>query len=238
MAGDLVLFATEVEGEYATEFKDEDDDDEDGDGIRDDDDEDDDDRDEFEIVGLVTEVLGDTAFLIGSIEVRHGSGTEFSGGTEADIAVGVRVEAEGDLIAPNVLNADEIEFEANEAEISGIVNSVDVDAELIEVMGITVDVSRSELEDSEGDIEPFMLSNLDEGDFVEVEGTESNNVVMAEEVERDEADDSEISGLLDEFDATARTVTLFGQTISTDEMTQYEIDDERVDAETFSRSPA
>ncbi len=234
-AGDLVLLATEVEGEFLVEFKDDDDNDRDGDGIRDDDDDDDDDddRDEFEFTGLVTQIVDDNTFLMGSLEVRHGSGTEFDGGTAADIAVGVRLEVEGDLLNPSVIDADEIEFENNEARISGLVNEVDAENDLVVVMGIEVDVSGAEIEDSEGDVEPFTLEDLMAGDFVEVEGGEVSNRVIAEELERDEADDSELRGIVDDFDATAGTVTILGQVVSTNADTQYEIDDDSVSAEAF-----
>jgi hypothetical protein len=232
-AGDLLMLATEVEGEFLVEFKDDDDNDLDGDGIRDDGDDDDDDRDEFEFTGLVTEIVDDNTFLMGSLEVRHGAGTEYEDATAADIAVGVRLEVEGDLVAANVIEADEIEFEDNEARISGIVNEVDAENDQVVVMGIPVDVSNAEIEDSEGDVEPFTLDDLMAGDFVEVEGREVSNMVEAEELERDEADDSELRGLLDDFDATAGTVTILGQLVTTDEQTEYEIDDLRVSAEAF-----
>jgi hypothetical protein len=235
MGGDLLMLATEVEGEFIGEFKDEDDDDLDGDGIRDDDDEDDDDdRDEFEIKGVVTEVIDSGTFMIGAMEVQHGSGTEYSGGAAADIVAGVRVEVEGDLIGANVISAEEVEFEDNEARISGLVNEVDAEGEQVVVMGVSIDMSRAEeIEDDASDVEPFTLDDLQEGDFVEVEGNEVDNVIFAEELERDEADDSELRGVLDDFDATAQTVTVLGQLISTDEQTQYEIDDVRVSAELF-----
>jgi hypothetical protein len=140
---------------------------------------------------------------------------------------------EGDLIAANVLDADEIEFEGNEARISGIVNEVDADNDQVVVMGILVDVSNAELEDSEGDVEPFALDDLMAGDFVELEGREVSNVVVAEELERDEADESELRGLLDDFDETAGTVTILGELINTDDQTVYEIDDMRVSAAAF-----
>lgn len=234
-AGDLVMLATEVEGEFLVEFKDDDDNDLDGDGIRDDDDgdDDDDDRDEFEFTGLVSEVVSDGVFMMGALEVRHGSGTEYEGGTAADIAVGVRLEVEGDLISASVLDADEVEFEDNEARISGLVNEVDAENDQVVVMGILIDTSSAQIEDDEGDVEPFTLDDLMVGDFVEVEGREADDMIVAGELERDEADDAELRGVLDDFDATAGTVTILGQQISTDADTQYEIDDVRVSAENF-----
>jgi hypothetical protein len=232
VAGDLLMLATEVEGEFIGEFKDDDDNDSDGDGRRDDDD-DDDDRDDYEFVGLISEVIDANTFRLGALEVRHDSGTEFSDGTAADIATGVRVEVEGDLPNANVIDAREIDFEDNDAKVSGLVNEVDTENDQVVVMGIRVDVSRAEIEDDAGDMEPFTLGDLGVGDFVELEGRESDDLIIAEELERDEADGSEIRGKLDAFDATARTVTLFGLTVSTDDQTQFEVEDVRVSADEF-----
>jgi hypothetical protein len=227
MAGDLVMDATEVEGEDRFEFKDEDDNDEDND--------DDGDDHDTEITSVITEILSSTAFMMGSIEVRHDSGTEFEGGTAEDLAVGVRVEAEGTLIGDNVLSAHEIEFELHEsARLSGLVNEIDEGAQEVVVMGVTVRVAGAEMDDSLNDVEPFTLADLDEGNFVEVEGTETDNIIDASEFERDDADDdSEMRGLLDAFDPVAMTVTIFGKVIGTDSSTRYEIEDMTVSAETF-----
>lgn len=225
LPNDPVLNATKVEGEDRTEFKDEDDDDDDdADGDH-----------EFEVKGIISGILSDGSFMLGgSIEVRHGSGTEFSGGSAADLAAGVLVEVEGSLAADGALLADEIEFEDNEARISGLVNEVDADNDRIVVMGVTVEVAGAELEDDRDDVEPFTLAELQMNDFVEVEGAERDDVIRASEVERDDADDdSEIRGLLDDFDGTARTVTLFGQLIISGGDTRFEVDDMPVSAEEF-----
>ena len=227
VAGDLVLDATEVEGEDRFEFKDEDDNDLD--------DGDDGDDEDTEITSVITEILSSTSFMMASIEVRHDGATEFEGGTAEDLAVGVRVEAEGTLIGENVLDADEIEFELHEsARLSGLVNEIDEDNQEVVVMGVTVRVAGAEMDDSLNDVEPFTLADLDEGNFVELRGTETDNVIQATEFERDDADDdSEMRGLLDAFDPVAMTVTIFGRVIGTDSATRYEIEDLTVPAETF-----
>lgn len=234
MSGDLSLDATKVEGEYRTEFKDEDDRDADGDGRSDDGSDDDSDRHEFEVEALITEVIDGMTFMMGSVEVRHDSTTRFSGGTAADLAEGVRVDVDGRRTADDAIQAIEIEFEDREARLSGLVNEVRVaDGELV-VMGVTIDVSGAMLEDSRDDVMPFMLEDIAAGDFVDVEGMEADNVIIAMEVEREDAsDDSEMRGLLDEFDATAQTVTIFGLLVVTDSSTRYESDDEAISADEF-----
>ncbi|HEY5646203.1 MAG TPA: DUF5666 domain-containing protein [Pseudomonadales bacterium] len=237
--GDLRLLATKVEGEFRGEFKDEDDNDADGDG-RDDDDgsRSGDDSDEYEVSAIITDVVDGDTFMMGSLEVRHSSSTEFEGGLRADLVEGIRVKVEGDLNQNGVLIAREIEFGEfglREARISGLVNDVDVGAQQLVVMGVTVDVSGAMLEDNRDDTFPFDLDDIRVGDFVEVEGMESDgDLVVAVEVERDDSDDdSELRGLLDDFDRTAGTVTILVQVVSTSGA-RFELDDdEPVSAEAF-----
>ncbi|MGE0624466.1 MAG: DUF5666 domain-containing protein [Pseudomonadales bacterium] len=231
-AGDLTLLATKVEGEFRGEFKDEDDNDEDGDG-RDDDNgrRSGGDSDEYEVTAVITEVVDGDTFLLGSLEVQYGSGTEFEGGTAADLLAGTRVKVEGDLNDAGVLVAREIKFGVfgfKESRISGLVNEVNSGEQTLVVMGVTVDVSGAELEDDRDDVSPFSLDDISIGDFIDVEGSETDgDVVRANEVERDDADDdSELRGLLDAFDATAGTVTILGQVVTTSASTRYELDDD------------
>jgi hypothetical protein len=225
-SGDLVLDATKVEGEDRFEFKDEDENDDRGNDRGDD--------DESEITAVITEILNDTTFMMGSIEVRHDSRTEFSGGSAEDLVVGARVEVEGSRIDADVLSAREIEFERSEARLAGLVNEVDGANSEATVMGVVARVAGAEMRDELSGIEPFTLMDLDDGNFVEVRGSETDNVINARELRRDDTDrDSEMRGLLDDFDATAQTVTIFGKLIVTNGSTRYRIEDASVSAETF-----
>lgn len=237
--GDLRLLATKVEGEFRGEFKDEDDRDEDGDG-RDDDDgrHSGSDSDEFEVKAVITQIVDGDTFLMGALEVQHGSNTEFEGGTVADLVEGANVKVEGDVNQNGVLVAREIKFGLygiRDARISGLVSEVDTGAVRLVVMGVAVDVSAASLEDDRDDVSPFGLEDISVGDFVEIEGVESDdNLVIAAEVDRDDSDDdSELRGLLDDFDRTAGTVTILGQVVSTTGA-RFELDDDvSVSAEAF-----
>jgi hypothetical protein len=221
MPGDGFLIATKVEGERRAEFRDEDDNDFD------------EDEDEFEIEAVISEIIDDNTFMLGLIQVTHDGSTEFSGGTVADLAVGVLVDVDGDLTASGV-HADEIEFENNEARISGLINEIDEDNNRITVMGVVVELEGAELRDSLEDVEPLSVTDLMPNQFVDLRGSESNDVIRAEELERDDSDDdSEMRGMLDGFDDTAFTVTIFNQVINTDAQTRYECDDAPVSRDEF-----
>ena len=215
-AGDLAMDATKVEGENRLEFRDEDDDD------------DDEDEDEYEVEGVISEILSDTQFYLGDLLVTHNpQSTEYRYGTAADLAVGTKVEVEGDLNADGLV-ADKVKFKKNSARVAGLVNSVDVDNDRLSVLGVLVEVSElTRIEDDRDDVEPFSLDDLMENDFVEVRGPQSANTIRATRLERDDSDDdSELRGTVQSFDATARTVTLFGQLIITDANTRYEGSDD------------
>jgi Domain of unknown function (DUF5666) len=65
---------------------------------------------ENEISGTITVALADNIFQIDGQPVRITPGTQFEGGTAADLVVGASAEAEGVLGADGVLVAVEVEF--------------------------------------------------------------------------------------------------------------------------------
>lgn len=67
---------------------------------------------EIEVEGLVTTVLSETEFILsGTRQVRTGPFTEFEHGIAADIAVDVRLKADGVLDTNGILVADKVEFD-------------------------------------------------------------------------------------------------------------------------------
>lgn len=216
VAGDLALDATKVEGERRFEFKDEDDNDED------------EDKDEFEVEGVISEIISDTQFRLGDLLVTHAPGsTLYFYGLPADLSVGTKVEVEGDFTQDG-LTANKVKFKKNSARAAGLVTSIDVDDNALFVMGVGVDLSTVvDFEDDRDDQSPFSISDLAVNDFLEVRGVQSGNTIRAVRVERDDSDDdSELRGTVQAFDATARTVTLFGRVIITNSSTRYEDSDD------------
>ncbi|MEZ5551988.1 MAG: DUF5666 domain-containing protein [Pseudomonadales bacterium] len=216
VAGDLALDATKVEGERRFQFDDEDDNDADEDG------------DDFEVEGVISEVLSDSQFRLGDLLVTHSpERTQYLYGSPADLAVGTKVEVEGDF-GQNGLTADKVKFKKNSARAAGLVNSVDVAGENVIVMGVSVDLGDVvDFEDDRDDQSPFTIADLAANDFLEVRGVQSGDVIRAVRVERDDSDDdSELRGTVQAFDATARTVTLFGRVIITNSSTRYEDSDD------------
>ncbi len=87
------------------------------------------DGDEFEIMGFITDIVSDFEFTVGNQVVQTEEDTIFVDGIREDIALGVKLEAEGSLV-DGILIAEEIEFwEPNQIEVEGLVSNVASDNE-------------------------------------------------------------------------------------------------------------
>jgi hypothetical protein len=88
-----------------------------------------DDAAEIEVTGFVTNFVSPSEFTVGNQPVQTSSGTLFVDGTQADAALGVKLEAEGTLV-DGVILAAEIEFWGpNQIEVEGFVTDVDSPSE-------------------------------------------------------------------------------------------------------------
>ncbi len=201
-----------------------------------------DDGDLAEIEGFVTRFVSETDFDVAGLPVTTNAQTQYEDGTAADLALNVRVEVEGDLNASGVLVAREVEFktgeEEAEVEISATINSIDATTNTLDVLGITVNVTPStRLEDkSDADVRPFNISDLNLGDFVEIEGFEDpigSQQVTAVSLERDDNENEvELAGFVESV-ADPEFVIL-GITCRTDAGTEFrDANDQPISAAQF-----
>ena len=132
------------------------------------------DADQIEVTGFVTDFVSAFEFTVGDLVVEVDEDTEFIDGTAEDVALGVKLEAEGSLV-DGILSAEEIEFwEPDQIEVEGLVTDdtlapdeftvgdqvVQTDAETVyedgtpddialgvnlEIKGVPVDIMRSVL---------------------------------------------------------------------------------------------
>ena len=80
--------------------------------------------DQIEVLGFVTDIVSAFEFTVGNQVVQFDANTLFIDGTPQDIALGVKLEAEGSLV-DGILFADEIEFWGpDQIEVEGIVDEV------------------------------------------------------------------------------------------------------------------
>ena len=131
------------------------------------------DFDEAEIEGFITRFASATDFDVAGIPVRTNGSTVFEDGTAADLARNVKVEVEGGFDASGVLVANKVDIRrTNDLRVVALVDGVNAGANTLSLLGVTARVdSRTRLEDkSDADREPFALSDINVGDYVEVRG--------------------------------------------------------------------
>ena len=193
--------------------------------------------DEIEREGLVTRFVSATDFDVAGKPVTTNSSTTFEGGTAADLALNVRVEAEGSLDANNVLVADEIKIKkAGIAELKGNITAVDATAGTVMLLGVTVTVTAdTRLEDeSDAQVDHFSLANLAVGDTVEVRGFENpigSGAITATRLERERPRTTVIVGgffqatTAPEFQILGITIDATNATINKDFHTTLTVDE-------------
>ncbi|MEM9322912.1 MAG: DUF5666 domain-containing protein [Pseudomonadota bacterium] len=196
--------------------------------------------DDVELEGLVTRFVSETDFDVNGIPVTTDGDTEFENGAAADIGLDVRIEVEGEFTAGGTLLADEIDFRLDEdTTIEATVDAVDETAGTLTVLGISITtdaLTRFEDQSSLADDLPLNLSDINVGDYLEIEGVESpanSDRVVATRIEReDDPDEVALSGLVD---AVAEpTLTVLGVTIETNAETEFEgADDQPLTATVF-----
>ncbi len=165
--------------------------------------------DEGEITGVI-ENLDNTALtfgMVGSNVIVNFSGADLSDVSGGVLANGQYVEVEGRVTSYSTLSARKVEEEdfgiddeADKAKVEGIVSEYVSDASF-KVAGIRVDASGAGVTRSPANL---VLAN---GLRVEVEGSVSNGVLIAQELEA-ESGKAKVFANIRSVNATTRTVTL------------------------------
>jgi hypothetical protein len=144
-----------------------------------------------EIEGLVTRFASAADFDVGGRPVSTGAGTTFDGGTAADLALNVAVEAEGVLDAAGVLAATRVRIEKPaDAMLVAQVDAVDATAGTVRALGSTISVTALTRFEDHGPqkVDTFSLADVHSGDWIAVRGTENPpGTLVAARFERLEA---------------------------------------------------
>ena len=193
-----------------------------------------------EIENIVTQVLSPVSFVLGGLTVVTNMSTQFLFGTPDQIAAGVRLEVEGTINSSGNLVATKVKFEDNDARIIGTVFAKGANSlTMLDLNGVVVTVTnQTSLEDDTSN-NPFSFADILVGNYLEIRGfIGSNAAFIATEIERDNPDqDARIRGVVSAFDATARTVTVLGQTLNTNGQTTYEgLNDQVIGSAAFFNS--
>jgi hypothetical protein len=203
-----------------------------------------DDVDKISIEGIVTDFKDVGNFKVAGQRV-NASDAEFEPfSLAASIAAGDRVEVEGSIVN-GILEAREVEQRGGDVRVSAVVDSKNNVAGTITlqvVQGQTITVtssSQTQIEDKLNEEEPFDISGIDAGDFLNVEGfVDGNGNFIATQIERDEPGDIVLRGPVDVpptgGNTAAGTVSILGIEIVTDGATDFEdASEEDIDGTNF-----
>ena len=131
--------------------------------------------------GFVTDYAGSTTFKVAGRAVQIGASTRFVGGTSADLANNVKVEAEGVTVG-GVLVASKIEFKQTRVLLYGLASDVNKTSGTVTVLNQIVTVNAQAKLDTRG-TNGSSLNDLVAGvDCVEVRAYLDGATLTAEEV--------------------------------------------------------
>jgi hypothetical protein len=192
-----------------------------------------DDVDQISIEGIVTDFNDIGNFKVAGQRVNASKAAFEPASLETSISEGDKVEVEG-AIVDGILKAKEVEQRGGNARVSAIVDSKNSSAGTITLQVVqgqpflTVRIdSQTQIEDERDEVEPFGISGIKSGDFLNVEGfVDGSGDFIATQIERDETGDIELRGPADVpptgGSTAAGTVSVLGVGIATDGATDFE----------------
>ena len=134
-----------------------------------------------EYEGFVTDYTGSTNFKVAGRAMQINASTRFVGGTSADLANNVKVEAEGVTVG-GVLQASKIEFKQTRVLLYGLASAVNIASGTVTVLNQVVTVNAQTKLDTRG-TNGSSLNDLVAGvDCVEVRAYLDGATLTAEEV--------------------------------------------------------
>ncbi|MES9834777.1 MAG: DUF5666 domain-containing protein [Candidatus Thiodiazotropha sp. DIVDIV] len=205
----------------------------------------DDDDEEVSLHGILSGD-GNGGYSVNGVMFEVSSNTRYEPDTlEGNLSAGMEVEVEG-YMQGEILLAEKIEAEDSEIEIEAPVSGVEssdakngvvtLDLGSGQSLAVVTDNSTRFEDSSDFDLDEdgsFNLDELRDGDFVEMELKRMGDQYVAISIEReDETSATKIEAPVEAFTDHV-SVTLVGAVFTVYEATEYKLDDDRTDAETF-----
>ncbi len=203
------------------------------------------DFDDAEIEGFITRFASSSDFDVAGIPVITNGGTTFVGGAAGDLGVNVKVEVDGSFNSSGILVASEVDIRrTNDLRVTALVNEDESIAgtNRLTVLGVDIRIdTQTRLEDkSDADLEPFNLSDIDVGDYVEIRGAvdPGGADILALILEREDipdvpGEDTELRAFVDVVDEGGNSLTVAGVTVNTLGAQFRDINDQPISAATF-----
>jgi hypothetical protein len=201
---------------------------------------------EVEIEGIITRYNGDNDFEVDGHPVDASNAEREP--SSLDLAEGVHIEVEG-VVSNNILIASEVKTREDESEVAALVSGVNIDAgtftlEPVSGESITVRITTTtELEDEFSEVDSFSITDIQENDFIKVEGhINDTGELEAKSVHRKDAADEAVvvEGIITTFDteSVTTTVTVMGVNFPYLEgFTKFEINEDEVSSTDFFAVP-
>ncbi|MGB5718627.1 MAG: DUF5666 domain-containing protein [Gammaproteobacteria bacterium] len=192
-----------------------------------------DDVDEISLEGIVTDFNGISDFRVAGQRVNASNATFEPGSLKTSIADGDQVEVEGSIVN-GILKAEEVEQRGGDVRVSAIVVSKNSTAGTITLRivsgesDLTISTNtQTQIEDKRDEQIPFDVSNINVGDYLNIEGyVDGNGNIVAAQIEREQPGDIELRGPADVPPTIggnlAGIVSIFGIEIDTDDETEFE----------------
>jgi hypothetical protein len=204
-----------------------------------------DDLDEISLEGIVTDFSDIGNFKVSGQRVNATNATFDPATLKTAIADGARVEVEGSIVN-GILRAEEVEQRGGDVQLSAIVVSKNSTAGTVilqvvsgqPTLTVTTD-SQTQIDDKRDEEEPFGISSIDVGDYLNVEGyVNDNGNIVASQIEREEPGSNELRGPADVpptfGNSLAGEVYIFGIRILTDDKTEFEgVSEVSIDGDAF-----
>ncbi len=202
---------------------------------------------DVEVEGYITRFVSATDFDVNGLAITTNAQTTYtfeddSPATTADLGLNIKVEVEGQLNGQGVLVARDVDIRRGSAvRITALVDDANGATGIVTVLGIDVRVdAATRIEDKWLDVEPFGVSQINAGDYIEVRGTADVNGagdVLASRLERDDppnvaGEDTELQGFVT---ATSQpSFTILGVTVQTAGGTVFrDVDNTVISADAF-----
>jgi len=184
-----------------------------------------DEADEVELEGLITRYVSNSDFDINGFKVNALNAVFIPSTLETQLKLGDKVEAEGPMLN-GVLVAMEVEVRGGSAEASATVGTIDTannsfTMAILSGQSITVQLTTAtRMEDDAGVDDHLLLTELQPGNFVDVQGFESGvSTITATQVKRESEDkDIELQGIV-RAQNTDFSITVLGVNFPVDSVT-------------------
>ena len=178
--------------------------------------------DAVEISGTIYDLDGpDRQFSLNGGRVQITNGTEFDDINQSSLADGLFVKVEGDF-RNGILVAEEIEGQESDAELDGVIESINLSDESLVVSGVRVQLTGNTLIDDDDDDDNDRRSRVQDiqslqvGDYLEIEGRQrssSGGFLEAFSIEREDEDDDDDDNVED-FELEARVSAIGSNSIT------------------------